>query len=97
MASHSAPGNSAAHRRVRRVVRHLTSESALASALSLLTSVPESALHAGHLVSQVLKAHGVEFVFCLSVRFPVILVSSPTLSGLSSILFIFPFDLHALL
>ena len=60
---------SAVRRRVRRVVRHLTSESALSSLAHAATgSVPESALHAGHLVSQVLRAHGVEFVFCLSVR-----------------------------
>ena len=47
--------------------RHPTSESTLSSlAHAAAGSVPESALHAGHLVSQVLKSHGVEFVFCLS-------------------------------
>jgi acetolactate synthase-like protein len=49
------------------LTRHPTSEGYLGAAYNSLFGVcPESALHSGHLVSSVLKAHGVQHIFCLS-------------------------------
>jgi acetolactate synthase-like protein len=62
---------SGANRKLQVISRHLhrnpTSEGYVGAAYNALFGVcPESALHSGHLVSSVLKAHGVEFIFCLS-------------------------------
>jgi len=49
------------------IARNNTSEGYLGAAYnSLFGLCPESALHSGHLVSSVLKAHGCNHIFCLS-------------------------------
>ena len=62
---------SSANKRIQQIQNHLTrnptSEGYLGAAYNSLFGIcPESALHSGHLVSSVLKAHGVKHIFCLS-------------------------------
>ena len=58
-------------RRIKSLTNHLqrneTSEGYAGAAYNSLFGIcPESALHSGHLVSSVLKAHNVDHIFCLS-------------------------------